>query len=261
MRSKNSNNIVVVVSGGFDPVHAGHISMFKSARALGNYLIVGVNSDAWLERKKGRAFMPWHHRAAVIRAMLGVNDVFSFDDSDGSACDLLEKVKREFPTSHVIFANGGDRTALNIPELSIKDVEFRFGIGGEQKQGSSSDFLRDWKEPKTDRPWGEYRVLYHQGEIAQWTKVKELTVNPGQKLSMQRHRHRSEFWFVVSGMCDVFSSMPSGYTLPPRTLRPHETLEIRAGEWHQLTNPYNGPCRIVEIQFGSECEESDIERR
>lgn len=260
MKLKDSTN-VVVISGGFDPIHAGHVAMIKAARLLGQYLIVGVNSDAWLERKKGRAFMPWHHRAAVIRAMLGVNDVFSFDDSDGSACDLLEKVKLQFPTSHIVFANGGDRTAHNIPEMSVKDVEFRFGIGGEDKLGSSSDFLRDWKEPKTTRPWGEYRVLYQGGEMAKQTKVKELTVEPGQRLSMQRHRNRNELWFVVSGMCDVHSSMPSGYTLPPRTLGPHQTVEIKTNEWHQLSNPYNGPCRIVEIQFGSECEESDIERR
>jgi D-beta-D-heptose 7-phosphate kinase/D-beta-D-heptose 1-phosphate adenosyltransferase len=260
MKLKDSTN-VVVISGGFDPIHAGHVAMIKAARSLGQYLIVGVNSDAWLERKKGRAFMPWHHRASVIRAMLGVNDVLSFDDSDGSACDLLEKVKLQFPTSHIVFANGGDRTAQNIPEMSIKDVEFRFGIGGEDKLGSSSDFLREWKEPTTPRPWGEYRVLYQGGEMTRLTKVKELTVQPGQRLSMQRHRNRNELWFVVSGMCDVYSSMPSGYTLPPRTLGPHETVEIRATEWHQLTNPYTAPCRIVEIQFGSDCEESDIERR
>ena len=255
------NQTVVVVSGGFDPAHAGHVAMIRAARALGTFLVVGVNSDAWLERKKGRAFMPWHHRAAVMRAMLGVNEVMSFDDSDGSARDLLEKVKRQFSTSRVIFANGGDRTADNIPEMSVTDVEFRFGIGGKDKQGSSSDFLKEWKEPTTPRPWGEYRVVYQGGEMARQTKVKELTVEPGKSLSMQRHRARSEFWFVVSGMCDVYASMPSGYTLPPRTLRPHETMEIKAQEWHQLTNPYNGPCKIVEIQFGSECEESDIERR
>lgn len=252
---------VVVVSGGFDPVHAGHVAMINAARALGTFLIVGVNSDSWLERKKGRAFMPWHHRAAVIRAMLGVNEVLSFDDSDGSARDLLEKVKLRFPSYHIIFANGGDRTAHNIPEMQVKDVEFRFGVGGEDKQGSSSDFLREWKEPVTPRTWGEYRVLYQGGEMSRRTKVKELTVNPKQSLSMQRHRDRSEFWFVVSGMCDVYSSMPSGYALPPRTLRPHETLEIKAREWHQLANPYAGPCRLIEIQFGSDCEESDIERR
>lgn len=259
MLSKNSNS-VVVISGGFDPVHAGHVSMIKVACSLGQYLIVGVNSDAWLERKKGRAFMPWHHRAAVIQAMLGVNDVFSFDDSDGSARDLLEKVKRQFPNNHIIFANGGDRTELNIPEMSVKDVEFRFGIGGEDKQGSSSDFLKVWKEPTTPRLWGEYRVIYQGGEMGSQTKVKELTVEPGKSLSMQRHSNRSEFWFVVSGMCDVYASMPSGYTLPPRTLRQHDTMEIRTKEWHQLANPYNGPCKIIEIQFGPECEESDIER-
>ncbi len=261
MQLKDSRDAVVVVSGGFDPVHAGHIAMLRAARALGQYLVVGVNSDAWLERKKGRAFMPWHHRAAVIRAIMGVNDVLSFDDRDGSACDLLEKVKLQFPHRHIIFANGGDRTVHNIPEMSVKNIEFRFGIGGEDKQGSSSDFLREWKEPKTIRPWGEYRVLYDRSQAGSHTKVKELTVEPGQRLSMQRHQHRSEYWFVVEGWCDVYSAMPGGYQLPPKTLKPHQTVEIPCNEWHQLANPYTVPCRLVEIQFGSECEESDIERR
>lgn len=257
----NNKTTIAVISGGFDPIHAGHISMIKSARGLGDHLIVGVNSDAWLTRKKGQAFMPWHHRAEIIRNLMGVNDVFSFDDSDGSARDLLEKVKLKFPGYRIVFANGGDRTQENIPEMSVAGVEFAFGVGGEDKRGSSSDFLREWKQPKTPRPWGYYRVLYDEGTAGLATKVKELTVEPGQRLSMQRHQHRSEYWHVVEGWCDIYSSLPGGYHLPPRTLKPHDSVAIPAGEWHQLVNPYTGPCKIVEIQFGSECQESDIERR
>ncbi len=254
-------NKIIVLSGGFDPIHAGHVRMIQSARLLGDHLIVGVNSDSWLERKKGQAFMPWHHRAEVVKNISGVREVLSFDDSDGSACDLLKKVKLKFSTSEIIFANGGDRTDKNIPEMSVDGVSFVFGIGGFDKSGSSSDFLRDWKEAKTNRPWGEYRVIYNHRSPGNCTKVKELTVLPGQRLSMQKHRHRTEFWHVVEGMCDVYSTMESGYTLPPRTLSIHDRIDIPVGEWHQLSNPYTTPCRIVEIQFGNECEENDIERR
>lgn len=254
-------NKIVVLSGGFDPIHAGHIRMIQSARLLGDHLIVGVNSDAWLARKKGRAFMPWTHRAEVVKHIVGVHEVLSFDDSDGSACDLLNKVKLKFSKSEIIFANGGDRTAVNIPEMRLKDIVFKFGVGGEDKHGSSSDFLREWKEPKTDRVWGEYRVIYDYSVVGRHTKVKELTVMPGQSLSMQRHRNRNEFWHVVEGMCDVEMAMPSGYGLPTRTLFPHDRLDIQKGDWHRLCNPYVVPCKLIEIQFGGSCEEEDIERK
>lgn len=257
---KNTSDIIVL-SGGFDPVHAGHIAMIRAAQDLGGWLVIGLNSDAWLARKKGAAFMPWYHRAEVLRSISGVKEVLAFDDTDGSACDLLEKVKRQFPTRKITFVNGGDRTDQNIPEMSVEGVHFAFGIGGFDKRGSSSDFLRDWKEPRTIRPWGEYRVIYNQVLPGRSTKVKELTVMPGQSLSMQRHQNRKEFWHVVEGMCDVHTAMSSGYALPPRTLSTHDRIDIPANEWHRLSNPYSGPCRIVEIQFGDECEESDIERK
>ena len=252
---------VVVISGGFDPIHAGHVSLIKSARELGDYLIVGINSDAWLTRKKGAAFMPWHHRAEVVRNLRQVDEVMSWEDHDNSAIGLLERVKREFADSPVIFANGGDRTATNIPEMSVTDIIFKFGIGGEDKRGSSSNFLQDWKQPITKRNWGEYRVLYEQSSVSASTKVKELVVEPGQSLSLQRHAHRNEIWHVAEGACNVFGSMDSGYNLPPRTLKPHEQINIPAGQWHRLANPFTGPCRIIEIQYGNQCEESDIERK
>jgi cytidyltransferase-like protein len=256
----NTPNIIVL-SGGFDPIHAGHVAMIREAERLGHWLIIGLNSDAWLARKKGAAFMPWYHRAEVLRSINGVKEVLSFDDSDGSACDLLEKVKKQFPTREITFVNGGDRTDQNIPEMSVEGIKFVFGIGGFDKRGSSSDFLRDWKEPKTARPWGEYRVIYNQGNLGRCTKVKELTVMPGKSLSMQRHKLRNEFWHVVEGMCDVHTALSSGYALPPRTLSTHDRIDVPVNEWHRLTNPYSTPCRIVEIQFGEDCDESDIERK
>jgi cytidyltransferase-like protein len=252
---------VVVVSGGFDPIHAGHVALIKAACELGDYLVVGINSDAWLSRKKGAAFMPWYHRAEVIRNFKQVNEVMSWEDYDDTAIALLDRVKREFPNSQIVFANGGDRTATNIPEMSVSDVIFKFGVGGEDKRGSSSNFLQEWKSPVTARNWGNYRVLYNNGIFAPGTKVKELTVEPGQSLSMQRHRYRNEMWHVVEGKCNVHGSIDSGYPLPPRTLGPHERIDIPAGQWHKLSNPFTSPCRIIEIQYGDQCEESDIERK
>lgn len=248
---------IVVVTGGFDPVHSGHIKYLEAARQLGDRLIVGLNSDAWLERKKGRAFMPWEERADVLKAMSFVGYVMPFDDSDGSACALLEELKRSYSYAEIIFANGGDRTAANIPEMRVKDVLFKFGVGGKDKANSSSWMLEEWKAPKTERPWGYYRVLHE----VPGTKVKELTVMPGQSLSMQRHFARSEHWLVSNGKCVVNSMLPGGYTCPPRTLETHDQYTVDMQQWHQLTNPFDEPCRIVEIQFGSECVEDDIERK
>jgi mannose-6-phosphate isomerase-like protein (cupin superfamily) len=92
-------------------------------------------------------------------------------------------------------------------------------------------------------------------------KVKELTVNPGKSLSMQRHTSRSEYWMVVSGQCIVYSLSDNGYALPPKELSKHSEFKIALHQWHQLSNPYNEPCQIVEIQYGDKCVEEDIERK
>ena len=151
---------IVVVSGGFDPVHSGHIRLIKAARLLGDQLIVGINSDEWLARKKGRAFMPWPERLSVLNNLKPVDEVYTFDDEDGTACHLLQQVRAHYPNDKIVFANGGDRTPDNIPEMSIPGVEFAFGVGGADKANSSSWILQEWKAPKTDRSWGNYRVLH-----------------------------------------------------------------------------------------------------
>lgn len=248
---------IVLCTGGYDPLHSGHTAYFKAARELGDKLIVGVNSDAWLVRKKGRAFMPWEERANIIGHMHVVDRVINFNDDDGSSIDAIRKAKEIFPNHQIVFANGGDRTANNIPEMIFDDVEFVFGVGGEDKKNSSSWILEEWKAPKTIRQWGYYRVLHEVAGV----KVKELTVEPGQSLSMQRHEHRSEYWLVSEGKCIVHSTMPNGYALPLTELSTHMSYHISKGDWHRLTNPFDVPCRIVELQYGAFCDEADIQRK
>jgi len=137
---------IVICTGGFDPIHSGHVNYLKEARALGDKLVVGLNSDAWLVRKKGKSFMPFEHRATVLEAIRYVDEVVAFNDDDNSACALLEVMKNSYPYADIIFANGGDRTATNIPEMSVKGVVFKFSVGGDNKAGSSSDFLQKWKQ-------------------------------------------------------------------------------------------------------------------
>ena len=242
---------IVVVSGGFDPIHSGHIKLIKAAKLLGDMLIVGINSDEWLACKKGRAFMPWQERLCILNNLSAVDEVYTFDDEDGTACHLLQQVRAHYPDSQIVFANGGDRTKDNIPEMSVDGVEFVFGVGGANKANSSSWILQEWKAPKTLRPWGYYRVLHDVAGM----KVKELTVDPGKSLSMQKHFKRSEMWCVSEGRCVV----NFGDGEQEREL--HEFQHIPVGNWHQLTNPFDKPCKIVEIQYGELCVEEDIERK
>jgi cytidyltransferase-like protein len=250
---------IVLITGGFDPLHSGHIAYFKSARKLGDILVVGVNSDAWLTRKKGAPFMPYTERAEIVRNIVGVDFVIDFDDSDGSAKHAIQMVRQSYPQDKIIFANGGDRTDDNIPEMDIVDdnLQFVFGVGGFNKANSSSWILQEWKAPKTERQWGYYRVLHEVPGM----KVKELVVDSGKSLSMQKHSLRSEYWIVSEGQCVVNSQMEGGYTLPPKTLSKHQEHNIAVSEWHQLTNPFDTPCKIVEIQYGQQCIEEDIERK
>ena len=250
---------IVIATGGFDPVHSGHIQYLREARSLGDRLIVGVNSDAWLMRKKGQAFMPWSERAAIVGNLRMVDEAIEFDDWDGSARHAIRLVRNQYPTAHIIFANGGDRTQQNIPEMDIDDglLEFRFGVGGSNKANSSSWILEEWKAPKTHRPWGHYRVLYEHGPEV---KVKELVVEPGQRLSMQRHQHRTEIWFVAQGTASIFTLDEDGQQQFVADARPHQNHMIFQHRWHQLANLGDQPLKIVEIQYGDRCEEDDIER-
>ena len=137
---------VVIVSGGFDPIHSGHIEHFKEAKKLGDILIVGLNSDEWLTRKKGKPFMPIEERLAVIRELGMVDSAVAFNDDDSSSVDLIKKALVLF--DDVLFANGGDRTQDNIPEIDAFDkdprVQFAFGVGGTHKKNSSSWILKEW---------------------------------------------------------------------------------------------------------------------
>jgi cytidyltransferase-like protein len=253
---------VVLVTGGFDPLHSGHLAYFEEAKKLGDKLIVGVNSDDWLTRKKGRPFMPFLERVAIIEEMGIVDKVIGFNDKDDSACQAIFHTLSTHGTIKLIFANGGDRSDTTTPEYVIygdhPNVEFAFGVGGEDKKNSSSWILEEWKAPKTERTWGYYRVIH---EYNNHTKVKELAVPPGNKLSMQRHQERSEHWFIAEGTATVYTINTSSTDVETLGVyTQHESLHIPVGTWHQLANEHNTDLKLVEIQYGTNCVEEDIER-
>jgi len=127
----------IMVSGGFDPVHIGHIRMILEASKHGDVIVV-ANSDDWLFRKKGFTFMEFEQRAEILAAVKGVIKVSGVDDSDGTVCEAIMRLKPDY------FANGGDRKKHNTPEQSVCDelgVEMLWGIGGNNKANSSSDLV------------------------------------------------------------------------------------------------------------------------
>ena len=137
---------VSLVTGGFDPIHSGHLRYFERAKDFSDYLIVGLNGDPWLKRKKGQYFQWWTERADIIRHLDMVDAVISWDDADDSALGAIAKCLEI--SEKVIFCNGGDRNKTNIPEaMGYGDdprVEFRYGIGGEDKLNSSSWILHNY---------------------------------------------------------------------------------------------------------------------
>lgn len=248
---------IVLVTGGFDPLHSGHIEYFKAAKKLGDCLVVGINSDDWLIRKKGQPFMPHSERRSVIDSLEVVNYICDFADDDGTATNAILECLHAFPKDQIIFANGGDRTNDNIPEMSVNDprVTFEFGVGGEDKKNSSSWILDKWKTQKTDRDWGYWRVLDDKGTV----KTKELVINPGCSLSDQRHFKRSEHWYVLQGTIQIETELNS--KRKTQTLDAHTTYIIGPEVWHKTTNIGDHPAHIIEIQYGEQCVEDDIERR
>ncbi len=140
----------VVVSGGFDPIHVGHVRMIIEAAKHGNVIVV-ANSDSWLMRKKGYIFMPFEERQEILASIKGVLRVESVDDTDGTVCEALRRIK---PTH---FANGGDRKQTNTPEMDVCNelgINLLWNIGGGKIQ-SSSDLVKAAKDK--NKHWtGEY---------------------------------------------------------------------------------------------------------
>jgi cytidyltransferase-like protein len=141
---------VVLVTGGFDPLHSGHLAYLKAARKLGDKLIVGVNSDSWLERKKGKNFLSLNERYEIVSALKYVDNCILFNDNDDTAIEAIKNVAMLFPFDRIIFANGGDREKGNVPEedpnlFPEREIIFLYGVGGTDKKNSSSWILHRWE--------------------------------------------------------------------------------------------------------------------
>ena len=249
---------IVIVSGGFDPIHSGHISYLKSAKEISNYLIVALNSDQWLINKKKKVFMPIEERKEILMNIECVDEVLIFEDDEyGSCINALEIIKNKYPNDNIIFCNGGDRNKNNIPEMSVNGIDFKFAVGGNLKKNSSSWILKNWNFGSEERLWGYFHNLFDSKEV----KVKELIINPKKGMSYQRHAKRDEIWLISDGACEVIFSKDDPENKTKKLLKKFDDFIVKRGQWHQITNPFKDPCHIIEIQYGDEVIEDDIERR
>ena len=250
---------ITVVSGGFDPLHSGHISYLKDAKNFGSYLIVLLNSDDWLKQKKGKFLLPFLERKIILENIKYVDEVMEFEDDElGSCINGLKNIKKKFNYDELVFCDGGDRTKKNIPEMSVENVNFKFNVGGGDKKNSSSEILKKWNFNKENRIWGSFYDLFVDKNV----KVKELIIKPEQGMSFQRHFHRNEFWLISEGSCVVKHGKNSdeGEGVHDYNLKKEDFFFVKKGEWHQIINNSKKTCKIIEIQYGDKVEESDIER-
>lgn len=223
---------MILVSGGFDPLHVGHLRYLQGAARHGP-VTVALNSDEWLIRKKGYRFKCWDDRCEILMGLRAVVDVYPVDDADGTVCEAIHILR---PGA---FAKGGDRGPANTAEVGLcreLGVELIWDCGGGKAQ-SSSDIVAAMRRarPLFARPWGFYEVLAEAPNY----KVKRLVVNPHASTSVQRHQRRNEHWVTLA---------ENGYKF------------IRKNEIHWLNNESDEPLEVIEVQTGDYFGEDDIER-
>ncbi len=245
----------VAVSGGFDPIHIGHVRMFEAARKLGDKLVVILNNDNWLKAKKGYVFMPQEERAELLGSFPFVDKVFVTDhkkeSSDKSVARALEKLK---PAR---FANGGDRRSTkDIPEAAVckrHGIKMVFSVGKGGKVQSSSWMISAARRPaaQTIRPWGKF---YGWDAGKDWY-LKTVYVAAGKRLSLQYHNYRSEMWTLVEG--DATATIEANGKIVRIPLVRGQVFSVPTRTTHRLESKKGGV--IVEVALGH-FDEDDIVR-
>ena len=244
-----------LLSGGFDPVHIGHLAMIKEASDMANEVIILLNSDDWLKRKKGKPFMVESQRALILEEFKSVTKVIiQNNDSDESSNNAIIDFHKDNPKKTICYCNGGDRSQENkIRESEVcknLGIDLKFGIGGIHKLESSSNLTKNHLADVETRPWGNFHVIA-KGKGYQ---IKEIIINPGKKQSLQRHKNRSEYWQIISGKGMVYLEDSKCQ------LEENDNIFIPQGDLHRLENIGEQLLKIIEIQIGDNISEEDIER-
>mgnify|MGYP000044083281 FL=1 len=248
----------VVVSGGFDPIHLGHLNLINDAATLGKVIVI-ANSDNFLLRKKGFFLMPFIERVEIIKNLKNVDSVFLSIDDDDSVSESIKALSSDKSLNIKYFANGGDRSnQLDIPEYQIckeNNIELVFDIGGGKTQSSSSLFndaketLNSYKN-SVNKPWGSYINLLEGSNFL----VKKILVKVNEEISYQSHCFRDEHWILVEGNLEVINGNST------RTLEANDYEFIKRNAKHRIKNIGAITAVMIEVQFGDKIDEKDIKR-
>lgn len=244
-----------LVSGGFDPVHLGHLEMIKGARLLADCVVVLLNSDNWLTRKKGKPFMNEQQRTKILLEFSSVHRVIVQDkDQDDSSNRAIEDFAKKNIEKKICYCNGGDRNEekqIRESEICKKlGIDLKFSVGGNKKIESSSNLTKNYLAEVEKRPWGQFHIIA-KGDGYQ---VKEINVKKDRKQSLQKHKYRSECWQIIKGMCKIQVGKEIFI------LCEGKNIFIPQGEIHRIENIGDEELKLVEIQIGDRIEEEDITR-
>tara|TARA_B100001063_G_scaffold126569_1_gene118259 strand:- start:18 stop:797 length:780 start_codon:yes stop_codon:yes gene_type:complete len=243
-----------LVSGGFDPVHVGHLRMFQDAKNLSNKVILLLNNDEWLIKKKGKPFMNQNQRKEILEEFKSITEVIIQTSSEKSSSRAIEEFVNNNSNKSICYCNGGDRSNIkNILESDIckkLGVSLEFGIGGEEKVESSSQLTKNYLGNVEKRPWGNYHIIAKNTGY----QIKEIKVNQKSKLSLQKHESRSEFWQIVRGKSKITIENQEHF------LKEKEHIYIPKKTIHRIENIGKEDLIFIEIQLGENLKEEDIIR-
>lgn len=258
LRTVEPKDCHVIVSGGFDPIHAGHLNLINDASNLGKVIVI-ANSDNFLIKKKGFFLMPFSERIEIIKNLKNVDLVFSSIDTDDSVSESIRALSLNKSLNIKYFANGGDRAGIkDIPEFQIckeNNIELVFDVGGGKTQSSSSlvegavDASNIYKN-YTSKPWGSYINLLQEPNFL----VKKILVDINEEISYQSHNFRDEHWILVEGNLEVINGTST------KLLQENDYEFIKRKSKHRIRNIGKKTAVMIEIQFGDKIDEKDIKR-